>query len=160
MKPSQIKQALNIRMLRADRAERALHAARSAETQALGALSSAEYQLQAFDEAYEGRVAAFFARAAGGVTPETLHASRTFHTDLANERSQIEQVIEQAHYAVSLAQQKVAEVRAVWVTAAQAAENIKKIHTKALRDLAREQERAAERDADELSIARAFREAG
>jgi len=135
MKPSQIKQALNIRMLRADRAERALHAARSAETQALGALSSAEYQLQAFDEAYEGRVAAFFARAAGGVTPETLHASRTFHTDLANERSQIEQVIEQAHYAVSLAQ-------------------------KALRDLAREQERAAERDADELSIARAFREAG
>jgi len=160
MNLSQIKQALNIRTLRADKAERALNAARATETQALNMLASANQQLQAFDASYEARVAAFFERTAGGVNPESLHSSRSFHSDLASERSTIEGVIQQAHQAVALAQQNVGKARTVWSAASRAADNLKDIYKKARNDFLREQERAAEQDADELSIARAFRDAG
>ena len=160
MRPSQIKQALNIRTLRADKAERVLRDARSAEAQAVNALHSAEYQLQHFDASYDARIAAFFERTATGVTPESLHSARSFHGDLANERSGIEDVILQAAQVVEMARQHVEKVRADWAVAARAAENLKDMYAKALRDLAREQERAAEQEADELSVARAFRDAG
>ncbi len=160
MNPTQIKQALTIRTLRADKAERALRSARSSESQALNALGSAQHQLKAFDASYEERIAAFFDRTASGVTPESLHSSRSFHSDLAGERATIEGVIEQAHQVVALASQNVAKTRSAWAVASRAADNLKDIHTKALKDLLREQERAAEQDADELSVARAFRDAG
>jgi len=70
MNPTQIKQALNIRTLRADKAERELNAARAKEAQALNVLGTAQQQLQIFDASYDERIAAFFNRTAGGVTPE------------------------------------------------------------------------------------------
>jgi len=69
-------------------------------------------------------------------------------------------VIEQAQQVVALASQNAANARSVWAAASRAADNLKDIHTKALKDLARRQERAAEQDADERSVARAFRDAG
>ena len=160
MNLSQIKQALNIRTLRAEKAERALTAARTIETQATNMLATTENQLRAFDASYEQRIAAFFDRTASGVTPESLHSSRTFHADLANERSGIEKLIQQAQHAVALASQKAAEARTVWVAASREADNLKDIYNKKRIEFLRAQERAAEQDADELSIARAFRDAG
>ena len=123
-------------------------------------LATAEHQLRTFDESYEERIAAFFERTASGVTPESLHSSRTFHSDLANERSGIEKVIQQAHHAVTLASQKAAKARTDWIYASRAADNLKEIYAKKRLEFLRDQERAAEQDADELSIARAFRDAG
>jgi len=160
MNPTQIKQALNIRTLRADKAERELNAARAKEVQALNVLGTAQQQLQIFDASYDERIAAFFNRTAGGVTPESLYSSRSFHSDLAGERAKLEDVIEQAQQVVALASQNAANARSVWAAASRAADNLKDIHTKALKDLARRQERAAEQDADERSVARAFRDAG
>ena len=160
MTPSQIKQALNVRVLRANQAERTYHAARATEAAAIGALQMARDRLDSFDASYEARIAAFFEKTATGLTPESLHSTRTFHADLAQERTSLISVIEQAEHAVVLAGQYVAQTRAAWATASQAADNIRELYTKAVSDARREQERREEMDADELSIARAFRDAG
>lgn len=158
MTPAQIKQVLNIRMLRSDKAERILYQARALESQALGSLNASQQQLEAFDASYEARIAAFFDKTASGVNPDSLHSSRSFHADLAGERSGILGVIEQAEHAVDLARQNVSHKRNAWAVASRAADNLKELHVKALAEVARDQERAEEQDADELSIARAYRE--
>jgi len=160
MKPSQIKQALNIRVLRADKAERIFNQARAVETQAIGTLNAAQYQLESFDASYEMRVNAFFESNVTGLSPDSLHSTRTFHADLALERDGIIGVIQQAEQAVALASQHVAEKRREWAAASRAADNLRELYDKAVIAANRELERREEMDADELSIARAFRDAG
>jgi flagellar biosynthesis chaperone FliJ len=160
MTPAQIKQALNVRMLRADKAERALTLARATESQALGALNAGQAQLDAFDASYEARIAAFFEKTSQGVTPESLHSARTFHADLGIERGGIENIIAQAEQVVALAQENVAQMRSVWAAASRAADNLGELYAKAVSDAARNEERLAEGEADEMSLFRAYRDAG
>lgn len=158
MTPSQIKQVLNIRMLRSDKAERVLYQARALESQALGSLAASQQQLAMFDASFDARIAAFFDKTASGVVPDSLHSSRSFHADLAGERTGILSVIEQAEQAVDLARRNVSQKRNAWAVASRAADNLKDLHAKAMVEVARAEERAEEQDADELSIARAYRE--
>jgi len=160
MTPSQIEQALNIRVLRADKAERAFNQARATEAEAIGALNAAQWQLESFDTAYEARIAAFFERTLTGLSPDSLHSTRTFHADLALERDGIVSVIGQAEQAVELAGQYVAVKRTEWAAASRAADNLRELYDKEVSAVKREQERREEMDADELSIARAYRDAG
>lgn len=160
MNLSQIKQALNIRTLRADKAERALATARATEAKAMAMLASAESQIRAFDASYEERVAAFFEKAAMGVTPDSLNSSRSFHSDLAKERAGLETFIQKARDAVAVTSRDAAKARTVWIAASQASKNLEDIYKKKRKEQMIAQERSAERDADELSIARAFRDAG
>lgn len=160
MTPSQIEQALNVRMLRVDQAERAFNLARATEDDALRALHLGQGRLEAFDASYDARIAAFFEKTATGLSPDSLHSTTAFHGDLSKERTGIVNLIEQAEHAVSLAGQLVVQKRSVWAAASQAADNIKQLYEKAVSDARRQQERREEMDADELSIARAFRDAG
>lgn len=160
MREDQIKQALNIRMLRAGKAERALNLARATEAQAHAALAAAQGQLDAFDASYQARIEAFFEKTAGGLAPETLHSSRSFHADLGQERAKIEAVIPQAQNLATLAGEQVMAARTAWSQASRAADNLSELHKKAVRDIQRAQERRDEQDADEMSIARTFRQAG
>lgn len=160
MTPTHIKQVLNIRMLRAEKAERALTIARSTESQAFATLRAAEAGLATFDASYDERIAAFFEKTMGGVTPDLLHSARGFHADLAAERGQIVTLIVQAEHVVALAQQQVAEARKAWVDASRSAESLSDIYSETIRAAQREHERIAEHDADELAVARAFRDAG
>jgi len=160
MREDQIKQALNVRMLRADKAERALNLARATEAQAIGALAAVQGQLDTFDASYEARIAAFFERTAGGLAPGSLHSSRGFHTDLAQERAKIQEMLPQAQHIVDLAAQQVAAARAAWAQASRAADNLRELHKNAVRDMQRAQERRDEQDADEMSLARMFQQAG
>jgi len=160
MTPSQIKQALNVRVLRADQAERAYNLARATENEALRALQLGEAKLAEFDASYDERIAAFFEKTATGLSPDSLHSTTAFHSDLAKERDAIVNVIGQAQQAVALARQLVAEKRSAWAAATRAADNIGELHENAVSEVRREQERREEMDADELSVARAFRDAG
>ena len=160
MTPTQIKQALTIRMLRADKAERALGVARDAETQALQAVQAIDADLAAFDASFQARLDAFYASASAGTRPELLHSARSFHSDLAGERAQIEALRPQARQVVDLARKQVIEARRLWAAASSAADNLKTIHTESMRLLARKAERLAEQDADELAVARMRRSAG
>lgn len=160
MTPSQIKQALKIRVLRADKAERAFNQARADETEAFNALHQAQWQLENFDTSYEQRIEAFFLRTSTGLSPDMLHSTRTFHADLALERDGIVTVIGQAEHAVAVANQYVAERRTEWAAASRAADNLRELYDKKVSAEKRDQERREEMDADELSIARAYRDAG
>ena len=160
MTPSQIKQALNVRTLRVDQAERAYTLARATEDEAQRALNMAHGRLQDFDASFDARIAAFFEKTSEGLAPDSLHSATAFHGDLAKERDGIVNVIGQAEHAVSLAAQLVVEKRTVWAAASRAADNIRQLYEKAVSDARRSQERREEMDADELSLARAFRDAG
>jgi len=159
MTPDHLKQALNIRMLRAEKAERALVAARAAEAKALAALQAIEAQLADFDASFEARVTEFYRRTSGGMTPGTLHSTSAFHTDLAQKRTGIVTMIDNTWPLVHAAQDEVAKARAIWAAAANAADNVKAMHTDAVRQEKRAAERLAEQDADEIATARAYRTA-
>ncbi len=160
MTPAQIKQALKVRELRADQAERTYNLARATQAEAFQALNYAQGKLADFDASYESRIAAFFEKTASGLSPDSLHSARVFHADLGQERFGIVDMIGKAEHAVDLAGRYVAQRRKVWATASQAADNIGKLYASAMTDVAREQERREEMDADELSVSRAFRDAG
>ncbi len=160
MTPSQIKQALNIRVLRADKAERVLNHARALEVQAINTLHNAQWQLENFDTSYEQRIEAFFERTSTGLSPDSLHSTRTFHADLAAERDGIVNMIGNAQQNVTGAGQYVSEKRTEWAAASRAADNLRELYDKKISAAKREQERREEMDADELSIARAYRDAG
>ncbi len=160
MTPSQIKQALKIRVLRADKAERLFNQARAVEAEAMNALNQAQWQLENFDTSYEQRIEAFFLRTSTGLSPDTLHSTRTFHADLVLEREGIVVVIEKAEHAFAVANQHVAERRTEWAAASRAADNLRELYDKKVSAEKRDQERREEMDADELSIARAYRDAG
>ena len=160
MTPAQIKQALNIRMLRADKAERALRSVRMAESQAVMAVQAIEAQLADFDASFEARLEAFYAKTASGMHPDSLHSARSFHSDLAGQRAGIDALLPEAWQVVEGARQQVQEARAVWTLASRAADNLKDLHAQVVMKRLREQERLAEQDADELSVSRAYRNAG
>lgn len=155
MKPQDLRQALNVRTLRAEKAERALRDARATEEKARGAVQMAQAQLAAFDDALDARISAFYAKAAVGIAPESLHSARAFHSDLRGQRQQMETLIVEAQEVLAVAEQRSEEARAVWAQADAAARKLQDMvmlsETKARRVL----ERRAEHDADEIAVARA-----
>lgn len=154
MTPKDLRQALNVRTLRAEKAERALYAARAVEAEAEQAVLHAETQLVAFDEALDARISAFYAKASIGIAPESLHSARAFHADLAGQRNRFESLLDETHDLLAAARQRTAEARSLWMQADAAARKLQEMVTLAERQARRSLERRAEQDADEIAVGR------
>lgn len=157
MKPSHIKQALDVRILRAKKAERIFNQARAKEANALEGLHTAQLRLEDFDRSYEERVTAFFEKSFSGTSPDTLYSARTFHSDFSQERDALTVQINEAQQIVSSANVVVTEKRGLWAAASRAADNLQGVYDKAVLGLKRNRERREEMDADEMSLARRYR---
>ena len=150
MTPQELSQALRIRRLREERAERALAAARNTRDQAAGVVSQAKGKLVAFDHKLESSLRAFEERTSKGVNPAAIEQMKGFHADQLKLREDYVGAIANAQVELARTQAQMDETRAHWQRAFNAAENLQGLSDKSELDAKREDDRRAESEIDEI----------
>ncbi len=156
MTPKQLSEVLRVRRRREEKALSELRGAQAAEAQANESLNAAWGALHDFDAALQARLDAFAERTRIGTNPDAIQAMRGFHTDQLALRPSFYDAIALAEQAVEMASQHVSEMRAKWMLASQAAENLQDLAKVETLKALRRADRRQEQDSDETSATRAF----
>ena len=146
-----------LRQRREEVAEAAFAQARAARERATQLTQMARASLSAYDLQLKIRILSFNKKIAAGVSPAELISTRAFHSELSDKRVTFLEAIREAEAEEARMLGLEEEARAAWFAAQQAREKIEDAEKDARRALMRESGRREERDADELTIARAGR---